>query len=348
MSHFKSVPTRLASLSFFAAMLLPGTPPAHAGLTFDFTLDPSITADFGATDAGLIQSDLNLIATTYGSLYTNNLTLNFIVTADTTPGALASSGATYFGDGSPLTYSTVRSALIAAASTTASISATSALPLTQPASASSPPNTAGGDGFMMTNAEAQALGLLASNPTLNDGTMNIGTNIGGGANWDFSGTSTPGPLDYSFVDAAEHEIAELMGRTTQLTNTDFPYNEPIDLFRCTKTGPGGAGVINMSAAATGVYFSTDGCATVAKDYNAPNADGADIQDWASSATPDPYDAYGTPGAFAALTTVDQEIMNTLGWTAATNSVSAPEPMSLAILGSGVLGLLGLRRKAARG
>ncbi|MBU6995390.1 NF038122 family metalloprotease [Ferrovum myxofaciens] len=303
--------------------------PSYA-LTFDTSYNPSMLTDFGTSNFALIQSDVQYVTNLYSSLYTNNVTLNISLTADTSPGALAASLPTY--DQSAIySYSQIRSALIANASTPASVSATNSLPSTDPSILKG--------GYIMPSAESKALGLLAGNATGTDGTIYVGTNIGGGSSWDFAGTSTPNANDYSFINALEHEMAELMGRTTQLTNNTWAWNGPMDLFRYTAPG-----VINMDPNATGVYFSTDGGATVAKLYNPPNTNGADIQDWFNSTTPDPYDAYATPGSFAPLSLVDQQMMNTLGWTSSSAAVPEPDTYTLMFVGLGVLSFIVRRRK----
>lgn len=207
------------------------------------------------------------------------------------------------------------------ASTPESISARNALPASEPFN-----NRAG---YIINNAERKALGLLPANATGNDGDLFIGTNIGAGINWSF-GTGTPSANDYSFSNGMEHELSELMGRTTQLGNIGFPFQTPIDLLRYTAPG-----VIDMGEGATGVYFSIDGGVTVGKVYNSQV--GADVQDWASGVGgPDPYDAYGTPGTYATLSAIDQHVMTTLGWQLA--DVAVPEASSYAMLLAGLAGI----------
>ncbi|MBU6995400.1 hypothetical protein [Ferrovum myxofaciens] len=102
--------------------------PSYA-LTFDTSYNPSMLTDFGTSNFALIQSDVQYVTNLYSSLYTNNVTLNISLTADTSPGALAASLPTY--DQSAIySYSQIRSALIANASTPASVSATNSLPST--------------------------------------------------------------------------------------------------------------------------------------------------------------------------------------------------------------------------
>ena len=87
---------------------------------------------------------------------------NFSLTADNLAGALASSSPTFFGNPASVAYSDVRSVLFAAASTPASLSATSLLPIAEPTGAT-------GNGYFMRTAEAQAPGFLAPDATLDDG-----------------------------------------------------------------------------------------------------------------------------------------------------------------------------------
>lgn len=305
---------RLTSRSLGAAVAtLLITPQAQAlNIAFDFA--PGLDSYFSGNTAAL-RADAMIAADKFTSLYSNNVTLHITIQADTSYNALASSVTSY---GSITDYSTVRSALIANASSAASLSATSALPDSVPGS-----SLAGG--FRMATAESKALGLSAANDLASDGTVYISSS----ANWDFDGTTTPAAGAYSLVDALQHEISEVMGRTTNMSQASWKWNSPIDLLRYTAPG-----VLNMSAAASGVYFSVDGGMTVGRAYNAPNNNYADIQDWASGALVDPFDAYATTGQYHDMSLIDQELLNTIGWRSRTLSDIVPEPATWALLLTG--------------
>ena len=333
MNRFARSRTNFTQAGLAIAVIAAGAAatPAHAGLSFNFTFDPGLASEFG-TNASVLESDVIAVGNTFSSMFTNNVQLNIDVVGNTASGVLAESLGSY---NRAYSYAAVRTALVTNASMPVSIAATAALPVAEP----TPNKAAAGTSLTMAiaTAEQKALHLLSGTAGGSDGTFYIGTNN----TWNYGSVAVSGA--YSFINAAEHEISEIMGRSTQLTNASFNFNTPIDLFRCTATGANGQGVINMSPTATGVYFSTDGCATVAKAYNGPNSQGADLQDWASSATADPYDAFQSPGVVAPLSLADQEIMNVLGWQSA-----IPEPMTVLVLLPGVVGMGIMRNRRTAG
>lgn len=95
-----------------------------------------------------------------------------------------------------------------------------------------------------------------------------------------------------------------------------------------------------------MYFSTDGGVTAAKFYDAPISKGADIQGWASTAQPDPFDAFATLGTYSLMSSVDQQVMNALGWQSAVAPVPETSGVALAALGFGMVGVARRRRKPA--
>ncbi len=300
--------------------------PQAQGLNIALDFASGLDSYFNSNTEAL-QADATIAAAHFSAIYSNNVTLHITIQADTSYNALASSVANY---GSITNYSTVRSALQANASTAASISATNALP------SAAPPSALAG-GFRMTTAESKALGLSAAADTTSDGTVYVSST----ANWNFAGTTTPTAGAYSLVNALEHEISEVMGRTTNINQASWKWNSPIDLLRYTAPG-----VLNMSSAATGVYFSIDGGMTVGRAYNAPNNNYADIQDWASGAVVDPFDAYAATGQYHDMSLIDQELLNTIGWRSKTLNDIVPEPATWALLltGFGITGSVVRRQR----
>lgn len=310
-----------------AVAALLAAPQAHAlNIVFDFA--PGMDSYFNA-DASALHADVLTAGQNFTSIYTNDVTIHITVQADTSYNALASSIANY---GAVTDYATVHNALVAGSSSSASVSAAAALSASAPASALS-------GGFRVATAESKALGLSDVNDTTSDGTIYIGAS----ANWNFDGTTVPAAGAYSLVNAVEHEISEVMGRTTNLSQASWRWNSPIDLLRYTAPG-----VQDLTAAATGVYFSTDSGKTLARAYNAPNNNYADIQDWASSAVADPFDAYASAGQYLQMSQIDQELLNTLGWRSVTLADLVPEPDAWALMltGFGLTGTAARRQRRA--
>lgn len=300
-------------LAILSTTLVLGFANKADAVSFNITYDPSLSA-FGAQETQL-KAATQYVANEYSTLFTNDVTLNILVKADTSPGALGASLFEY--DGNSYTYNTIRNALIDNASTPASISATNSLPVVDPT---------GSNSFAVPNAQAKALGLISGSAIGLDGTFFIGTT--NSYTFDSNKRALPGLFDYLAV--AEHEFSELMGRTTQLTNPGFG-KLPFDLFRFTAPQ-----VRNVDPNISGVYFSTDNGTTIAKKYNNPG--GGDIQDWLNESTPDSYDAFLSPGLAGIISPVDVTVMNTLGWKSTiptTPTVPVPVPNALlGVIGAG--------------
>jgi hypothetical protein len=269
-----------------------------------------------------IKTDLGIAANAFSSLYSDPITINIDVKWNST----VAGGQSLFSNNYLVTnYTGVRNALIndAKSADDATATAVTNLPLADP--------SGGGTRWVIPSAQAKALGLIL-NQTLFDGTMTFGDDQGiTPFTYDPSNRAASGKFD--FIGIAEHEISEIMGRTTQLSNPGFGFL-PFDLFRFTANGTRAP----FTAPNAGVYFSFDNGATNLKNYNAGPP--ADPQDWDTSNPGDAFNASGKAGTLADLTPVDVRAMDVIGY-----DLAAPEPSQfLPVVGALGLLLAKLRRR----
>jgi hypothetical protein len=204
-----------------------------------------------------------------------------------------------------------------------------------------------------------------NNPVTGDSTINVKTaNLravgiatpGHGSGAGLDGTITlntaltfpgsPGSsLTYSLIVVAEHEIDEVLGLGSTLPGGNGPnvgaatLGDPFpeDLFRFT----GGSRTLSSGSCGSlpTAFFSIDNNATQLAQFN--NAcNGGDFGDWASSGSAQVQDAFATPGATPAL---GNEItaLDVIGF----DAVSAPEPGTYLLVGTGLLAAVLLKRRA---
>lgn len=165
--------------------------------------------------------------------------------------------------------------------------------------------------YWVSTAQEKALGLVGDNTSV-DGSVGFGSSF----SWDFSPTTPPGSGQYDFIGVAEHEITEVMGRIALLGGTvggaANSYSS-FDLFRFS-----GPDTRSLQAGST-AYFSFDGGKTSSGNGSSPSLTyfntqaGGDYGDWASSAGNDAYDAYAGTGVAYTLSSVDQLVMDALGY-----------------------------------
>ncbi|HEX3881553.1 MAG TPA: NF038122 family metalloprotease [Stellaceae bacterium] len=351
----------LTSLAFAAgdsAILTPGNvlEVAEAGRVYDLNLDPNhnYTGDVfdiasdgdGGTDIAVrpatfvmnIDYDTSVtnlktsnptlyanftngvaIAVQYlESLFTNQVTVTLDIGYGEVDGQ--SLGSSTLGENEDTndvseTYSATKAALIAQ-----NAPGSSSLPATSPLKGS----------VSMSPAEAEALGLLANSGSL-DGYAGF---AGAGTNFSYALGVTPGANAYYFIGVVEHELTEEMGRVSELDQQPDGYS-PIDLYRYTSAG---ARDLTTGRSGSTADFSVDGGATLLGSWN-NNTRNGDLADWSPSGpAPNGDDSFNNEsdsGVINVVGSVDDTLMQALGWEAATAANETPLPLRNDLAGNGV-------------
>lgn len=160
---------------------------------------------------------------------------------------------------------------------------------------------AGPSNYVVTSAEAKALGLISGYQSSPDGYIGF---AGSTSNYSF----TPGGLNanvYDFQSVAAHELAEVLGRISGVDNGSW--RTPLDLFRY--SSPAAIGYNYNSAA----YFSINGGNTALSYFN-NSASGGDRGDWQTTGySSDASDAFIGKGQRKNITAVDLTALDVLGW-----------------------------------
>ena len=177
--------------------------------------------------------------------------------------------------------------------------------------------TSAADGnFWLSTAEAKAMGLLAST-TNSDGSVGFSSS----ANiFDYDNSNGVSSGQYDFFATVAHEFSEVMGRILLVGGTIGGVSKSYDVFDLFHYSAPGTHDLSGSVAG---YFSVDNGTTDLHNFNTSPL-GGDRGDWASSSTPDAFDAFGTSGVVAPVSASDLTALDAIGW----NMASTPPPPAL--------------------
>jgi len=264
-----------------------------SGSQFNITYDASVNSAPAA-----FVSAIGSVIQWFQSHFNDAVTVNIDVGYGEVNGQSLGTGAlgeslTYL---SSYSYSALKNALTADATTSNDKTAVGTLPATSPA-----PH---GGTFWISTAEQKAVKLLGPSSNL-DGYVGFSSasNI-----FDYNESDGIKAGQYDFFSVVAHEFSEVMGRQTldggTIGRTSNSY-EPLDLFHYSSNG-----VRDFSGTTAG-YFSIDKGATNLNNFNTNR--GGDFGDWAASAGRDAFLAFSNSGVVNALSAADIKALDVLGW-----------------------------------
>ena len=302
--------------------------------TFNSSVNPAsfdpTNLQQGTVEEAQFKNAINYVVDLYDHLFTNNVTVNIAFSWGEINGQTVTGHGTNEEHSVVESYADVLKALTTGAQSVVQKSADGTLPTV----GNSPFGT--GNSIALSDAQAKALGFMPANGSESDGTVAFGAQF----DWDFNTNEITQKGQSYFVATAEHEISEVMGRTSDdgqpdTHNNNNPTWRAMDFFRYSSPGqrdtqPGTA--TNNSTA----YFSLDGGNTNLGTWN--NVVGAgDLGDWVNGKAPvpggfDAFDAAGDPGKTGLLTTTDVTLMNVIGWDTNDDpdTVGGPQIVSLGV------------------
>ncbi len=301
--HINSIFKRVAHSWLFLGLIAPmsALSTSAQALTLVPLFDSSVTSN---PNALAIENAVKTVSAELGSAFSNHATVRFSVSWGSVQGSpipgneVASSIENLSG---PYSFSTLTTDIRTMAA------ANPANPVLQSVVAHLPrSNPAGGLGFAIPYAEAQAIGLLPPASHLAAGGIGFSTSV----SWDFNPVGGVSANTYDLEGAATHEIIEVLGRISGLESSRPTVATPLDLFRYSASG-----VSSFSYSAP-AYFSIDGGRTAVERFNvAGSGDRSDIA--SAPGLTDVQAAYLPRGIALTLSAADLTVLDALGWGAFT-------------------------------